>query len=70
MTANPERQKIIVWINGSLEPGATKARACRTLGISIRPIQRWSDVDGEVLFGQRPNATRVSPPNKLTQRER
>jgi putative transposase len=70
MITNPERQKIIVWINESIEAGATKSRACRTLGISIRTIQRWSGVDGEVLFDQRPNATRVSPANKLTQQER
>ena len=70
MTTNPVRQNIIMWVNESIKAGATKSRACQTLGISIRTIQRWVEGNGEVLSDQRPNATRNHPANKLTQQER
>ena len=63
MTTCPERQKIIMWINQVTDTGATKSKACHTLGISIRTIQRWVDANGGVIADRRPCAVRKTPAN-------
>ena len=70
MTTLPERQKIVMWINQATTAGARKSKACHTLGISIRTIQRWIGTDGLVITDRRPDAIRVAPANKLTYEER
>lgn len=68
MTAYPERQKIVMWINLAVSAGATKFKACQVIGVSIRTLQRW--VKGEqVIEDQRPLTTRPVPSNKLTASE-
>ena len=65
MTAYPERQKLVMWINQAVGAGATKFKACLVVGISIRTLQRW--LCGEqILADQRPVAVRPEPANKLT----
>ncbi len=70
MTTYPERQKIVLWINQATDAGATKSKACYTLGISIRTIQRWVGAGGSVIADQRPSAIRTAPANKLTADEK
>lgn len=51
--------------------GARKTAACRTLGLTIRTVQRWFNArTGELFEDGRPQATRKPPPNKLTTKER
>ena len=57
------------WIDEAVESGAGKEKACETLAISIRTLQRWIE-DGEVKADQRPLTTRVAPKNKLSEAER
>lgn len=70
MTTTPERHKIVMWINQATDAGARKSKACHTVGISIRTIQRWVGADGCVMNDRRPDAIRVTPANKLTSEER
>jgi len=68
MTAYPERQKLVMWINLAVSAGATKFKACQVIGVSIRTLQRW--VKGEqVIEDQRPLTTRPVPTNKLSASE-
>lgn len=66
-----ERHKIIKLINSAVLSGARKAIACRTLGISVRTIQRWYHEKSRHVFEDaRPNASRPTPANKLSIGER
>ncbi|MFB1036761.1 MAG: hypothetical protein QMC38_15605 [Sinobacterium sp.] len=57
--------------NAALLNGARKAIACRTLGISVRTIQRWyHEKSRQVYEDARPNAFRPVPSNKLSIEER
>ena len=49
--------------------GARKNKACETLEISKRTLQRWTH-DYEITHDQRPNAKRSTPKNKLSPDER
>jgi transposase InsO family protein len=52
-----------------VEAGASKYNACRCIGISLRTIQRW--VQGGIIHtDQRPQATRPTPANRLSEEER
>ena len=56
-------------INEAIEAGASKYKACKTIGVSIRTLQRWQ-VEGEVTADKRLTANRPQPANKLTEQER
>ena len=69
MTTYPERQQLVLWIHAAVTSGARRFRACETVGISIRTLQRWTD-GAQVYQDRRPLATRPEPANKLSERER
>jgi transposase InsO family protein len=50
--------------------GARKAIACRTLGLSVRTVQRWyHEKSGHLFEDARPDAIRPTPTNKLPAEE-
>jgi len=58
-------------INSALVGGARKAIACKTIGISVRTIQRWYNEKARCIAEDaRPQATRPVPANKLSAEER
>ena len=59
----------MAWIDEAVESGARRERACETLEIAMRTIQRWKQ-NGEVKADQRPVAKRPEPKNKLSEAER
>ncbi|OED45128.1 integrase [Chromatiales bacterium (ex Bugula neritina AB1)] len=69
MISHPERQKLKQWIDQARKAGARKKKACETLGLSIRTLQRWTQ-NGGVKADGRPLASRPVPTNRLTQQER
>ncbi len=58
------------WIAEAVQSGARKDRACDTVGLSTRTIQRWQGEGGEVKADQRPQAKHPVPANKLSEAER
>lgn len=57
-------------INVATLNGARKAIACKTLGLSIRTVQRWyHEKSGQLFEDARPNAIRPTPTNKLSPKE-
>ena len=58
------------WIDQAIQSGARKEQACKTLGLSVRTLQRWEGEDGEVKSDQRPQAKRPVPVNQLSEAER
>jgi putative transposase len=61
---------VIVWIDEACTAGARLSRACETLAISTRTLQRWRE-DGEVKADGRKQACALrEPANKLSERER
>jgi len=63
------RQNYEVLINEAIASGASKYKACKLIGLSIRTLQRWQ-ARGEITADQRPTANRPVPVNKLTEQER
>lgn len=58
-------------INTAILTGARKAIACKTVGISVRTIQRWyNEKNKQLTEDARPDAIRPSPANKLSEKER
>ena len=58
-------------INSAISSGARKAIACKTIGVSVRTIQRWyNDKSKQVFEDERPTANRPTPANKLSVEER
>lgn len=58
-------------LNTAINSGARKALACKTLGVSVRTIQRWYHHRSDQLIEDgRPNAVRPEPQNKLSLEER
>ena len=56
-------------INEAVLAGASKYKACDTIGLSIRTFQRWQS-DGKITEDKRPAAKRPEPANKLTEEEK
>ena len=63
------RQSYEELINEAIEAGASKYRACKLIGLSIRTLQRWQ-AGGEITADKRATANRPAPMNKLTELER
>lgn len=58
-------------INSAISSGARKAIACKTIGVSVRTIQRWFNEKSKKFFeDERPTAIRSTPANKLSDEER
>jgi len=64
-----DRRNYEELINEAVEAGARKYKVCKTIGISIRTLQRWQ-IEGEIIADKRPTANRPGPANKLTEQER
>lgn len=61
---------MIKMIDSAVLSGARKAIACKTLGLSVRTIQRWyHEKSGQLFEDARPNAIRPTPTNKLSSEE-
>jgi putative transposase len=61
---------MIKMINSAVLGGARKAIACKTLGLSVRTIQRWyHEKSGQLFEDARPSAIRPTPTNKLSSEE-
>jgi putative transposase len=70
LTSLPERHKIVEMINLATLNGARKAIACKTIGLSVRTIQRWyHEKSGQMFEDARPNVIRPTPKNKLSPEE-
>ncbi len=63
------RQNYEALINEAIEAGASKYKACKLIGLSMRTLQRWQS-GGEITADKRPTANRPAPMNKLTEQER
>ena len=58
MTAKKDRKKIINHINDAVNSGASKKKACKITGFTLRTIQRWeNNPEGD----KRPDFKRKSP---------
>lgn len=68
LTSAPDRQRILGWLREAVNAGARWARACETIGLSVRTAQRWSRPGG----GEdgRPLASRPKPAHALSDAER
>ncbi|HGW3881053.1 TPA: hypothetical protein ACNICF_001517 [Proteus mirabilis] len=53
-----------------MRKGATKIKACATVGLSIRTFQRWTQNSGEVTSNMRQQPRQHEPHNKLSEAER
>jgi putative transposase len=61
---------MIKLINSAVLSGARKAIACKTLGLSMRTIQRWyHEKSGQIFEVARPSAIKPTPINKLSSEE-
>ena len=64
-----DRQAYEELINEAIKAGASKYKACKMIGLSIRTIQRWQ-AEGKITADKRLIANRPEPANKLTELER
>lgn len=62
-----DRKQAVILITEACNAGAGKRKACDTLGLSMRTVERWEKENG--LQDQRKLVKRV-PMNKLTQEQR
>ena len=67
LISSAERQQALDLVIEACNFGARKRKACETLGLSMRTIERWEKEDG--LQDQRKLIKRI-PINKLTQEQR
>ena len=71
MTAPEVRIQVVEDIELAVSNGARRQAACAIMGIAATTFRRWKPSGSEpVLVDQRPNATRPSPSNQLSERER
>jgi transposase InsO family protein len=64
-----DRRETAELIEEASQAGASRERACKELGVSLRTYQRWTQ-DGSIKEDGRPEAPRSEPANKLTPVER
>jgi len=62
-----EREVIGLLVPAAVQQGARRARACATLGLKLRPLQRWQRDDAP---GDRRTGPRRAPGNRSCARER
>ncbi len=72
MISAPDRRQAVELIDEACHAGATQAKACAELGVSVRTYQRWQKAPGDegVRVDGRPTATRPAPAHKLSAQER
>ena len=66
MIAAPDRREVLQMIDDAVQAGARQARACRTLDLTVRTVQRWRHTPAD----RRPEARHDAPANKLSDAER
>ena len=59
----------MAFVDEAVKSGARKNKACDTIGLSIRTLQRWIK-GGKIKMDQRPLVKREAPKNKLSAMER
>lgn len=64
-----DRQQYAEWVNQAISAGARKHKACETIGLSIRTLQRWQ-IEGNICADKRTTILRPEPANKLSKKER
>ncbi|MFC5077346.1 IS3 family transposase [Vibrio thalassae] len=69
LTSLSDRQYYVSIVEEAVNAGATREKACNTIGLTIRTLQRWTQ-SGQVLPDKRPTAIRPEPKNKLSEAER
>jgi putative transposase len=69
MISVPDRQRAVALIDEATAAGARRFKACAELRISERTYRRWM-VGGGVRADLRPEASRPTPGNKLSDQER
>ena len=66
----PDRKEAVALIEEATALGASKAKACGVLNLSIRTVQRWQQDEEQVREDQRKHADRPPPSHQLTINER
>ncbi len=69
MISIPDRQAAVALINEAVANGSRQCLACREVGSTLRPVERWVK-DGVVVTDRRPTAVRRRPSNPLSGEER
>ncbi|WP_235811759.1 IS3 family transposase, partial [Pseudomonas syringae] len=69
LTALPERQLLVTWLNEAQMAGARKIRACQEVGLSLRTLQRWTETEA-IQADARTTTLRPTPRNALSEIER
>ena len=64
-----DRRKHAKLISIAVATGARQDKACETIGLSSRTLQRWR-IDGAIGEDKRATANRPEPRNKLSAHER
>lgn len=65
----PERQLLVNWLVEAVAAGARKILACREVGLSLRTLQRWTEMP-VVQADARTTTVRPTPCNALSEIER
>ena len=66
----PDRIAAVALIEEAVHSGARKWKACETIGINIRTLQRWIEERCEVKKDGRKGAVHPKSANKLSEEER
>jgi len=69
MISTPDRRRAVELVEEAMAQGASQAKACELLEISVRTYQRWTR-EGGVERDARPKAERPAPANRLSEAER
>ena len=69
MILDSDRENAVTLVKKAVTAGASRYKACKELGITVRTYQRWSHGD-DVKRDGRPMAVRPKPRNQLSQEER
>lgn len=65
MTRAAARQQLMILLQGATDQGARLSEVCRTVGLSVRTLQRWKGVPDD----RRATTPRAAPKNKLSAEE-
>jgi len=69
MISTPDRRRAVELVEEAMAQGASQAKACELLEISVRTYQRWTR-EGGVERDARCDAERPAPANRLSEAER
>ena len=67
MTSLPQRQHINALIQQAVDEGASQAKACEIVGLSVRTLQRWKQ---DLARADKRLQRQQPPPNRLNDQER